>query len=426
MTPLRLVGADLRINGEPVAGLENPGDIVEVPGPNPQLTPSVTGTLADGTPFVFTRADGDLLRDVTFELAELPAVGPAMLDASTDDLGVGLRRGQTLVVPAGAAVRENYVAGLGSKIVVEAGGSIGENFEAGGARIDVRGGTINADADLAGGSRLHLYDGEIGEELHLTHATLDVFGGTLGGGAEASTGATINVYDGAETGSIGTFEGVINVRGGDIDNVRALRDGKANITGGNLGAGSPSSNYDAVFVGGGYVTISGGNIINRVNVLPFSTLHVYGSEFFLGDDAITLDSGESMIIENRGSDRLTTLLADGTPLELSLFTGTTGPGEDVVSDDATLIITNYLIGDFNGDGLVDLSDRDTLQSSYGMVVDVAGQGADGNFNGIIDAADFTVWRDAYDASLAASVPEPTSIALATAAVVVGLRWRARS
>ena len=60
------------------------------------------------------------------------------------------------------------------------------------------------------------------------------------------------------------------------------------------------------------------------------------------------------------------------------------PGEELI----------FAPGDYNLDLLVDQSDYDFWVSSFGQTVS-PGLGADGNNNGVIDAADYTVWRDNY-------------------------------
>lgn len=77
--------------------------------------------------------------------------------------------------------------------------------------------------------------------------------------------------------------------------------------------------------------------------------------------------------------------------------------------------------DFNGDGVVDLLDRDVLMANMGatgLEVDSMAFG-DANRDRIIDAADLALWR------IAAGVPEPGSMALASIALL-GFLGRRRS
>lgn len=84
----------------------------------------------------------------------------------------------------------------------------------------------------------------------------------------------------------------------------------------------------------------------------------------------------------------------------------------------TVVFDNLLVtalpatldGDYNGDGLVDAADytiyRDTLGDSVAN-----GEGADGNGNGVIDPDDLTIWANNYGAvaASATAVPEPSAL-----------------
>lgn len=430
-TSLRLVGDDFRVNGEAVAGLDTVGaSAVSTGGAN-----NISGTLADGTPFSFSPWDNDnlaLAEGLTFERAPVAAVGQANLDASQDALGAGIRKGQSLVVPAGAAVEPNYNAGLGSRVIVESEGTVGENFEAAGAVVEVRGGTIEAEADFVNGARLDLHSGTLGQGTDVVYSTVNLFGGNVEG-SSSEIGAT--AYEGAEINLLGTAEatrlqarngGTVNIRGGLVAGASAIRGGFLNITGGEV-VGGPGSSANAIVTSDtSVVTISGGVISDRIVIGSAGELHLYGSEFALDGDSLVLAPGESRTISERGGSTLQAVLADGELLDLTLFTGTTVPGNDAISASAALVITHYTIGDFNGDGAVDLSDHLAWESGYGLIVPIAGQGADGNFDGVVNAADYIVWRDAYDAAVAgAAVPEPGAAVFALVALVAASGCRRR-
>jgi len=83
--------------------------------------------------------------------------------------------------------------------------------------------------------------------------------------------------------------------------------------------------------------------------------------------------------------------------------------------------------DYNRDGLVDSADYNVWASTFGSTTDPR---ADGNLNGEIDAGDYNVWRDIFVAPAAiafaaASVPEPTGIALVIAALSAFVARRIR-
>ncbi len=69
-------------------------------------------------------------------------------------------------------------------------------------------------------------------------------------------------------------------------------------------------------------------------------------------------------------------------------------------------------GNYNGDAAIDNDDFDKWRTDFGKWVGKGG-GADGNGNGIIDAADYVVWRKAAGAVAAAiTLPEPATLFLA--------------
>jgi len=92
---------------------------------------------------------------------------------------------------------------------------------------------------------------------------------------------------------------------------------------------------------------------------------------------------------------------------------------------------NYSNGDYNNDGVVDAADYTTWRNTMGQSVNV-GTGADGDLSGMIDAGDYEVWKSNFGTSGAgggaaslAAVPEPASIILFALAFVVASRWRLR-
>jgi hypothetical protein len=60
-----------------------------------------------------------------------------------------------------------------------------------------------------------------------------------------------------------------------------------------------------------------------------------------------------------------------------------------------------VVGDYDGNNLVDQNDYQTWRSSYDLAVP-RGTGADGNRNGVVDTADFVIWRKAASIAPAAA------------------------
>src|SRR5690606_29267360 len=79
---------------------------------------------------------------------------------------------------------------------------------------------------------------------------------------------------------------------------------------------------------------------------------------------------------------------------------------------SVLAATNVLIGDFNGDNVVDAADYLVWRNSFGSTTDLA---ADANGNGSVGTEDYQLWKDHYGHSLvggvvaAATVPEPATL-----------------
>jgi hypothetical protein len=113
--------------------------------------------------------------------------------------------------------------------------------------------------------------------------------------------------------------------------------------------------------------------------------------------------------------------------------GPVSMGEDAVGNiyiayftgEVYRIATNGLLaGDYNADGLVNADDEEIWRRSLGM--SGSNLPADGNNNGVVDAADYVVLRKFFGTSVHSgagggsdSVPEPVTVAQLAAALVIG-------
>lgn len=74
-------------------------------------------------------------------------------------------------------------------------------------------------------------------------------------------------------------------------------------------------------------------------------------------------------------------------------------------------------GDYNGDGVVNAADYTNWRDTLGQSVSNPGDGADGNLSSVIDAPDYDHWKARFGSlvpgvgGVAAAVPEPASAAL---------------
>jgi hypothetical protein len=78
----------------------------------------------------------------------------------------------------------------------------------------------------------------------------------------------------------------------------------------------------------------------------------------------------------------------------------------------TLIAGGALAGDYNANGVVDAADYTVWRDTLGSTTDLA---ADGDGNTVVDAGDYTVWKSNFGAgapgsgSASATVPEPATM-----------------
>ena len=84
------------------------------------------------------------------------------------------------------------------------------------------------------------------------------------------------------------------------------------------------------------------------------------------------------------------------------------------------------LGDFNGDGSVDIADYTTWADHFGMSKDYLAPGSyDGAAGDLISIADYTTWADHFGASYTVTgVPEPCTAILLAAGAMAMLRRRA--
>ncbi len=147
-----------------------------------------------------------------------------------------------------------------------------------------------------------------------------------------------------------------------------------------------------------------------------------GQYLFLDRDGGTAGINYWMFDPDNPRDSIQNIDSMMTP-NVGTAAGPVSMGEDAVgnlyityfSGEVFRIATNELLtGDYNADGEVDDLDYNTWLESFGTVA--ANHPADGNGNGIVDAADFVILRKHFGDSVhtgdgaASGVPEPTTAA----------------
>ena len=107
--------------------------------------------------------------------------------------------------------------------------------------------------------------------------------------------------------------------------------------------------------------------------------------------------------------------------------------QTIRNDDAVMVnsirVLDLPAGDYNFDGVVDMADYILWRDSLGSTLDVA---ADGDGSGMVDAADYGIWKNNFGQSSAAAlnasssslnVPEPATAVSAIAGLLALVGWR---
>ncbi|QDV77508.1 hypothetical protein [Botrimarina mediterranea] len=245
---------------------------------------------------------------------------------------------------------------------------------------------------------MRLHGGAIGQQGTGT-ATFNFNGGRLEGVGTYQVGGGLTQNGGVL--APGNSAGVTTING-----FYDLADGALEIE---LlsGSGAAGVGFDQLVVNSG-VTLGAESQLNLV----------LGYAATVGDSFLIVDSRNSNAISGTFANG-DALVADHESLRYSFALDyTAGTGNDI----ALTVASVALIGDYNGDGLVDAADYTVWRDAVGSNV-AAYAGADGNGDGVVDDEDQAVWANHYGASieaaLAQAVPEPGGVGLAVLAAIIG-------
>ena len=310
---VNISGGEFLLNGSTINDITSPftlgnGDVF-------------TGTLEDGSSFIFSTVNLDRLEGVNLIETSTPTLDTTPQIINTASTLRSLRAGQTLTVQFGGALGDDFTA-VGATLNVESG-SVGSGAEVANSEVNVSGGTVGSFFDANSGSTVNISGGTVGSFFDArSGSTVNISGGDVGDGFNASSGSTVNIS------------------GGDVGVGFDARSGSTvNISGGTFG-----DNIQAF--DGSTINISGGTFGNDFDIFSGSTVNLFGTEFFLNGsliDASTLD--EPFTIFDRGEDVvLSGVFADGTLFDFDL-----NPNNplfsslDFFDSDSTLTITRVAV-----------------------------------------------------------------------------------
>ena len=217
------LGGEFQINGQPT----------DVQTTHAGTNDVVTGTLADGTPFILSPRSGDqLFFNNSFKLvdAPLPAIDTTPLIITTDAALQGLRKGQSLTLRNGGKLRTNFLA-VGAELNID-GGTVGA-IEVVGTQVRVTGGTIVGGFKVYRGSEVYIAGGALDKGFSAyAGSVVRVSAGTFGRGFGANSDSVVEIFGGsfsegftADTGSL------VNIFGGNTPDFFAKQDALVNLFG---------------------------------------------------------------------------------------------------------------------------------------------------------------------------------------------------
>jgi hypothetical protein len=342
---VELIGGEFRLNGVNYTGNTitlGSGDVF-------------TGTLADGSTFVFSTSAaflGDKLDGVSLTRVTLPTLdtNPRIVGSPITGGPSGLRASQVLTVQAGGVLGDYFSAinavldieggavGEGLEVsqstVSVSGGEVGRYFQAYGSVVNISAGVVRDQLDARSGSIVNIYGGDVGSLSSSVNSVINMLGGIVQGTITAGVAGTVNISGGEVEGRIGVLGGVANISGGFVRESLAINNNSSvNISGGTIGG-----NLTTTSSSGTEVNISGGNVEGFFTIRSKVEFNLFGRYFHLDGIALNeLQVGNAFTITDRNVN-LSGLLADGTPFSLYLDS-TNAAIEDYFSPDATLTVT---------------------------------------------------------------------------------------
>lgn len=422
-----LPGGEIRGSGTVTSTITNSGGLIRATGPLPLTIVDLSG---NNTGSGEMRVDNGATMNVQSHFLSSGTIVLGGADATLNLNSVtitGTLRGQgrvTGVVQNGSVVRAEggtltlagasstntaagrLEAGVGAQLLYTQG------LTSNGGIIALTGGAYdNNGKSLANPGRIEGYGivrtgGLTNSGSIAVSGTLDVLGPVTNSGSVSTSAGSTTRFFGPVTGA-GTFTGsgtvtFLNTFAPGASPAAVSFGGDLELGGGSslgieIGGNSPGSQYDTVSAAGS-VSIGGGIDVD-----------------LLGDFTPTPGSSFQIVSGAQGIDGA---------FDTASFPSVPGVGWQLKYTNNSVLLNVAIAGDYNFDGQVDAADYSLWRDSFGQIG--GGLAADGNGNGQIDEADYGVWKSNYGNTLGGSggvaapqvvgVPEPSCGALLVMAI----------
>jgi hypothetical protein len=303
-----------------------------------------------------------------------------------------LNNGAKLNVTSGTI---RYPLALPGSLITVAGGDI-ESPTIDGGRLEINGGRLH-DLEVKNWGEAVMAGGTYSSSAPyvVDNGSFYLAGGTIRD-LDAANGF-INVASGAATGLLDAADESIFVQtGGAVSRLTVRTASQAHLSGGSL---------------------------DSLTVDASSELHLYGSEFLIDGAPIAgLTPGDRFVVGPSSASMLAGVFTSGNAFAFNLAGSTTG--NDSIAADALLTVTLVgAPGDYNYDGVVNAADYTVWRDAFELGESYADyHQADGDFNGVVDDRDRVVWAAHYGSSsespAASHVPEPGAAVLVILAALL--------
>jgi len=225
---------------------------------------------------------------------------------------------------------------------------------------------------------------------------------------------------------LNTGEGTVDVQGGTILGVGAIGGDLNNVT----GSIAPGLSPGVLTVGGDFSQHDTGTL--EIEIGGTAQGEEYDSLAVTGTAAVDGTLWVSLIDDfvPSAGQQFTVLSSAGLTAGGLTLAGPASDSFNLVVDGSDLVLQSLgssVAGDYSGNGLVDAADYNIWRDTFGQSVPI-GTGADGVANGVIDELDYEFWKGRFGISATATgsgqtVPEPASILLAMLTVLAAVCHR---